>query len=87
MATDSWNIFYRQLKYLSLERSGELTKRQIRKNAIFKDKFQVINRDARHLGEFYHKRIKGLILSNELLDNFSAFSRYLVGLERGSTHH
>ncbi|PIP67653.1 MAG: hypothetical protein COW92_05355, partial [Candidatus Omnitrophica bacterium CG22_combo_CG10-13_8_21_14_all_43_16] len=70
-----WDKFYQSLQYIIGERSLELAKRQKENNTGFKDKIKIIYCDAKNLfgsSEFKPGSLKGLMLSNELLDDLGA---------------
>lgn len=68
-----WNTFLQVLQYKIYERSEKLYQLQKEKNSLFQNHFESIQIDARKLKKFFNfktDQIKGLILSNELIDVF-----------------
>ncbi len=67
-----WQHFYRLVKYYIGERAPALCVRQRTRNQKFIDekKCEIINTDARDAKKYFSQKIKGLVLSNELLDTF-----------------
>jgi len=75
-----WNQFFTQLQYTIGEISSALTQRQIKKNKTYIDlgKIKVIQLDARKTNTLYTKKIKGVVLSNELPDAFPVHKVYFT---------
>ncbi len=67
-----WQKFYQQVRYCIGERAPALCIRQKARNKKFIDqkKCEVINTDAREMKKHFDHKVKGLVLSNELLDTF-----------------
>lgn len=73
-----WQKFYENVKYIIGERAPALCIRQKARNKRFIDakKCDVINTDAREAKKHLDHTIKGLVLSNELLDTFCLHKLY-----------
>ncbi|MDD5501724.1 MAG: SAM-dependent methyltransferase, partial [Candidatus Omnitrophica bacterium] len=72
---ERWGIFYRHLKYIIGERAPALRRVQLEKTSEFYGKVSVCDIDARNIsgsGDFIPAGIKGVILSNELVDEMEA---------------
>jgi SAM-dependent MidA family methyltransferase len=67
-----WRDFERQLAYVSYDRSPALSETQRKRNAHFAPRFEARQADATELtATIPRQSLKGVILSNELLDCFS----------------
>lgn len=75
-----WQDFYSIVKYIIGERAPALCQRQALRNKKFIDeqKCEIINTDAREAKKHFTQKLKGLVVSNELLDTFSLHKLHIT---------